>query len=187
MKSLPLFLLSFALAVPAAAQYRQGMGSFGLTASFSTSDDYDTRDYFTAFSVAPTLGYSLTDNWMLGTGVTYGVLDDGDGHLIGVAPFLRYNSPIAERVGVYGRLSPGFTFFSGPAGNDLHVLNVQAGVGGYVFISQKFSVEAFLGGLTFSRTTLDGSFFGEDKEVTEHRFDASFNMSSLTFSLLYHF
>jgi hypothetical protein len=187
MKKLSLLALALALAVPAAAQYRQGMGSFGLSASFATSDYYDTQDQYTAFSVSPTLGYSLTDNWMVGTGATYGVLNDGDVHLFGIAPFLRYNAPIAERVGVYGRLSPSFSYYNGPADNDFRVLEAQAGVGGYVFISQKFSVEAFLGGLTFSQTKImdEESFYGED--VTEHRFEAGFDMSALAFSLLYHF
>ena len=188
MKRFSFLALSLALAaIPAAAQYAPGMVSIGGAALYERIDREDNPFFdndVTQFLMEPTIGLSLDNGLMIGTGVIFAVTGNGDNTTIGLRPFIRMNSAIAEKAGAYFKLAPMFSHTSEP--NDFSTLTYGIGAEGgvYYFISQKFSLELSLLGANYQYASR--RFDGEEDESASV-FQLGYMMEGAGVSVLYHF
>lgn len=97
MKNLFLTLTAVtALSLAANAQTEKGKFIVGGQVSFETSKTKDIDNKATGFSINPTVGYFVADNWAVGTGIGYGWSKQENGtaptlktDAFKVAPFVR--------------------------------------------------------------------------------------------------
>lgn len=102
-----------AIAFKTNAQTEKGKSLLGGSVNFSTSNNKN-QEKNTAFGLAPRVGYFVSDNWAVGTTLSYsisksrsylstGALGIGNQtNTYGISPFVRYYTRIADNFKFYG-------------------------------------------------------------------------------------
>lgn len=156
------------------------------------------------FYLSPKVGYFLHDNFAVGLGIEYGYskgtssVEDAEavtkGHSWAISPFARYYfvetgnlSFFAEgsvSIGWYKSVYKAGSYSQDSPKNVDVMVNVMPAVA-YNF-SEKFSIEASLGGIGYSSTkssyTKDN---GDEDKSTDSGLNISFGLENLTFSAIY--
>src|SRR5690349_3679248 len=110
MKKLLLSLVAVsALAFTTQAQTEKGKIIVGGNAAFSTSkSDADGAKSNTSFKIVPSVGYFVSDNIAVGTGVGYSYdkqIGESQNQAFVVSPFGRYYANLSESFKFFGQLS----------------------------------------------------------------------------------
>lgn len=170
---LSIALLS-AIAFTTQAQTEKGKFIVGGNASYSTSkSDADNAKSSHKFSIVPNVGYFVSDNIAVGTGVGYesskGTVKSSTGkkEAFVVAPFGRYYTPIAEKFKFFSQLSVPMSFGNTKAiDEDLKVgdktgsttsIGVALSPGFAFYPSSKIGIEFALNGISYNNYKAEDS------------------------------
>jgi hypothetical protein len=178
MKRLSLFALSMILGVSAAsAQYRAGTNSIGGTFDFEIPDAAPST-----LTIAPSFSHSLSEKLAIGAELLF--MGEGETRSYGIAPFVRGNLKINDRVGAFARGLPVYVYMD--LGGDLSSssFGIGADAGLYYWISQRFSVELTLANVMFLSTTVD---FDGTEVYDGTNFSGSLSPADASVSVFYHF
>lgn len=144
-------------------------------------------DNHTTFTIKPEVGYTLSDNWAIGTtiGYAHNYKDGAKYNGFEVAPYARYTFVKFDAVSLF--LDGGFGFqtykvkVNGHSSDSQNGWEVGIKPGVKVDLTEKLSFVAHVGFLGYRDSDDDVSAFGEDG------FGFSANGNNLTFGLYYNF
>ncbi len=207
MKFIKLFFASALLLFMAGAANAQIFvgGSFNFSSTMpKTTVGSTTTDgvRYTNFTLAPSVGYFMSDKIAVGASVTYNLdrtrEDDGtetieSRNVFGIAPFARYYAFQIGNVSVFaqGTLSLGFgsenekvdgTKTDGPSIFTFG-LNVAPAIS--YDLGDKLTLEARLGGLYFNHYKESDEVAGTDVSVATNSWGLNASLSSISFGLIY--
>jgi len=190
MKKLLLSLIAVsALAFTTQAQTEKGKFILGGSVEFNSSKDNDASKADTRFSIVPSVGYFVSDNFAIGTGVGFGTSKnhvDAVGNVAGfttkseafvVAPFARYYKGITEQFKFFGQLSVPMAFGNNKLGDNdgnnyaktskFSNVGVALSPGFAFFPSKKFGIEFSVEGISYNNSSDkngNGDKIGGNKE-----------------------
>ncbi|MBB6499960.1 outer membrane beta-barrel protein [Pedobacter cryoconitis] len=194
MKKLLLSLIAVsALAFTTQAQTEKGKFMLGGNVEFDSNKPNGASKSNTIFNIVPSVGYFVTDNFAIGTGVGYesaknhvdattvnGVNIGGSttkNQAFVVAPFARYYKGITEQFKFFGQLSVPMAFGNTKVGdvdgNNYAKVSKYNNVGvalspGFAFFpSKKFGIEFSVQGISYNDNTLknnNGDKIGGNKD-----------------------
>jgi outer membrane protein len=141
----------------------------------SSKWDADGNYKSSAFTIAPKVGYFVTENIAVGAEVSYtsGSTTAFEGataaknNAFGVGAFGRYYFTPASKFSLYGQLGAGYKSVDPNTDvddNKINSFNVGLGLGANYFLSSNFSIEAGLGVLDF--TSSKGEWTGAETGST---------------------
>lgn len=94
------FFATLVIAIVAMSASAQTYIGGGL--GFSTTDKEGSEDNLTQFTLAPEVGYNLSDKWAIGMAINYTYAKQGSSaNAIGVAPYARYTVAKAGNFSFY--------------------------------------------------------------------------------------
>lgn len=154
------------------AQTEQGKFVVGGNISYNTlKTDAEGAKSSHEFSILPNLGYFVSDNISIGTGIGYQTFKDSKKSLIGkqeafvIAPFGRYYTPVAEKFKFFGQLSVPMAFGTTKAiDEDLKVgdkngnstsIGVALSPGFAYFPTSKIGIEFALNGISYNNQSFE--------------------------------
>jgi hypothetical protein len=192
MKKLLLSLIAVsALAFTTQAQTEKGKFMLGGNVEFNSNKVDGANKANTTFDIVPSVGYFVTDNFAIGTGVGFETSKIHTsttvaGNTIGatrkdqafvVAPFARYYKGITEQFKFFGQLSVPMSFGNTKVGdvdgNNYAKVSKYTNVGvalspGFAFFpSKKFGIEFSVEGISYNDNKLkdnNGDKIGGNKE-----------------------
>ncbi|MBQ8361063.1 MAG: porin family protein [Bacteroidaceae bacterium] len=177
MKKIFLTLMVMVAAVAANAQVWVG-GSLG----FWSNGDAEGNDTKTQFTIAPEVGYDLSEDWSIAIGLGYGMQKPDQGEdltTLTVNPYARYNFVKAGALKLF--LDGGFEVGSIDDGNDSYTAwNVGIKPGVAYSLNEKFSLVAHFGFLGYQDCD------DEISEAVQKGFGFDFS-NNLTFGFYYAF
>ena len=187
MKKLLLSLVAVAgLAFTSQAQTEKGKIMLGGNVGFSSSkvDGANKSDF--SFSVIPSAGYFISDNFAIGTGVGYTynkeVSDLNLNQAFKVAPFGRYYVGLSDQFKFFGQLSVPMSF-----GNDKVVdengdtgaktasttdIGVNIAPGFAFFPTKRIGIEFSVNGLGYNNSSVKNELTGNKVKTNEFGLDA---------------
>lgn len=190
MKKLLLLFVLFLGLMSTGAQ-AQGKLFLGLDLGFNSYDaGYDGPNEgheASQFNLGPSLGYWLNDNSAIVVGINYSSFDnktsDSKTTGFGIGAEFRYGWHFGDNVFVY--LAPGIGFSSNKTetgGNDAKWTQLDLGIspGVSFMLADKWSINAYFGGLGYSSQKPDGG-------DAANSFGLNLDMSNIGFGLWYHF
>ncbi|MET4140395.1 outer membrane beta-barrel protein [Pedobacter sp. UYP1] len=188
MKKLLLSLIAVsALAFTTQAQTEKGKFMLGGNVEFNSTKENGASKSDTKFNIVPSVGYFISDNFAIGTGVGFGFAKDQKNTTalpnaatktqeFVVAPFARYYKGINESFKFFGELSVPMAFGNNKAtadGDNYTKVSKYNNVGvalspGFAFFpSKKFGIEFSVRGISYNNNSLkdnDGNKInGSDK------------------------
>ena len=201
MKKLLLSLVAVAaFAFSSQAQTEKGKiivgGSVGLNAT--KVDGADKADF--KFNVVPSVGYFVSDNIAVGTGVGYNydkqVSEGSLTQSFEVAPFGRYYVGLSDQFKFFGQLSVPMNFgnvkdvdeTTGDVGDKLATatqIGVKLSPGFAFFPTKRVGIEVSVDGLGYQNTTLKDEATGAKLKSNSFGLDASTVMPKL--GVMFHF
>ncbi len=169
------------LALTTQAQTEKGNWMLGGSLSFESSkSDATNAKAIQNFSIVPSIGYFISENIAIGTGLGYaqtnigvasGVGNVGQTQAFVVAPFGRYYVPVAEKFSFFGQAAVPLAFGSaketdadGKAGDKVGsstAMGIAVSPGFAYFPSKKIGIEFAFTGLSYSNLRV------EDKDGNE--------------------
>ncbi len=162
-------------------------GSFNIGSSKYTEDNYKES----SFSVAPSVGFFVTDNIAIGGTIGYGsskvTENEGDPstkiNTLSVGAFGRYYTTPASKFSVFGQLGVAYS------STDFDALDYKVNGFGVVlspgvnyFLNNNFAIEASWGALSYTNSKPD--FDGAE---TSNSFEFGLDLDNINFGLLYKF
>lgn len=187
MKKLLLSLVAVAgLAFTTQAQTEKGKIMLGGNVGISSSkvDGADKADF--SFSIVPSVGYFISDNFAIGTGVGYTynkeVSDLTLNQAFKVAPFGRYYVGLSDQFKFFGQLSVPMSF-----GNDKAVaengdtgaktattteIGVTLAPGFAFFPTKRIGIEFSVNGLGYNNSSVENESTGNKVKTNEFGLDA---------------
>ncbi len=185
-KQLLLFVLFLGLMSTGAQA--QGKMFLGLDLGFNSNDaGYNGNHEVSQFNLGPSLGYWLNDNSAIVVGINFSSHDNKTDDIkdtgFGIGAEFRYGWHFGDNVYVY--LAPGIGFNSyktDDSGTETKWTQLDIGIspGVSYMLADKWSINAYFGGLGYSSQKPDGG-------DAVNAFGLSLDMSSLGFGLWYHF
>ncbi|KIO74864.1 hypothetical protein TH53_24030 [Pedobacter lusitanus] len=190
MKKLLLSLIAVsALAFTTQAQTEKGKFMLGGNVEFDSNKPNGASKSNTIFNIVPSVGYFVTDNLAIGTGVGFESSKnhvDALGTVAGfttkkqafvVAPFARYYKGITEQFKFFGQLSVPMAFGNTKVGDNdgnnyaktskYNNIGVALSPGFAFFPSKKFGIEFSVKGISYNDNTLknnNGDKIGGNKD-----------------------
>ena len=155
MKNLFPLLIFLAFTTGLSAQIQKGSVLLGGTVGFTNiSEDGDS---YTQLSLAPTVGFFLSDRFALGGKLQFDLLavDDATASTLGLAPFGRYYFNGSGMSRFFGQVDVGFLAGLGDTSDENQFL-FGAGVGVDFLLKESVAIEAGLGYHRYQYT--DGDF-----------------------------
>lgn len=164
-------------------------GDLFLTGSFGISSEKTGDDKSNSFTVAPSLGYFVSENIAIGGRILYtsdksesGNVDTQDFTTLGIAGFARYYWSPASKFSVFGEAEVSYVSaennLTNVKGNGFG-LNVAPGVS--YFLSSNFAIEASWGLVGYNTFEVDGA------QDSTNTFNFGLDLSDLRFGLIYKF
>jgi len=196
-------LLSFvavsALAFSTQAQTEKGKFMLGGNASFNTSKVDGAKKSDLSFKVIPSVGYFVSDNFAIGTGVGYRYDKAVSAKILNqafeVAPFGRYYVGLSDQFKFFGQLSVPMAF-----GNDKALdLDGKSGdkiasttkIGAYVspgfafFPTKRIGIEFSVNGLGYNNYQVKNEVTGN--KVKTNSFGLEANAADINLGVQFHF
>src|SRR5690606_973837 len=144
----------------------------GGNVSYSTTkSDADNAKASHDFSIVPNVGYFVSDNIAVGTGIGYLSSKASTANPIGkqeafvVSPFGRYYTPVAEKFKFFGQLSVPMAFGStkaidgdlkvGDKSSDYTSIGVALSPGFAFYPSSKIGIEFAFNGITYNNQSFE--------------------------------
>jgi len=164
--------------------------------SFNHISESDSDDKQNTFSISPYLGYSVSDNLIIGLGVTFfntkTSVTNSESRLrsFSIGPFARYRKSVSKKMGLYGEFGLGYRssqFESTPTGGQTeedpksNFFRVYLGPGIDFALSDRWVVNAGWGALSYVTES------EEDEDNKINGFGLNLNPASIVFSLNYLF
>lgn len=175
MKKLLLSLIAVsALAFTTQAQTEKGKFMLGGDVEFNSNKDNGASKADTKFNIVPSVGYFVTDNFAIGTGIGFGFSKDNAGtkavpsdvatktQAFVVAPFARYYKGINESFKFFGQLSVPMAFGNEKSTVDgdnytkkdkFNNVGVALSPGFAFFPSKRFGIEFSVQGISYNNNT----------------------------------
>ena len=164
-------------------------GDLFLTGSFGISSEKTGDDKSNSFTVAPSLGYFVSENIAIGGRILYtsdksesGNVDTQDLTTLGIAGFARYYWTPANKFSIFGEAEVSYASaennLSNVKGNGFG-LGIAPGVS--YFLSSNFAIEATWGLVGYSTFEIDGA------QDSTNTFDFGLDLTDLRFGLIYKF
>ncbi|RAJ37429.1 outer membrane beta-barrel protein [Pedobacter cryoconitis] len=175
MKKLLLSLIAVsALAFTTQAQTEKGKFMLGGNVEFDSNKPNGANKSNTSFNIVPSVGYFVTDNFAIGTGVGFESskfhvnVNDAAGitqktQAFVVAPFARYYKGINESFKFFGQLSVPMAFGNNKTGDNdgnnyvktskFNNVGVALSPGFAFFPSKKFGIEFSVRGISYNDNT----------------------------------
>lgn len=200
MKKLLLSLVAVAgLAFTTQAQTEKGKIILGGNVGFNSTkvEGVDKADF--NFSVVPSVGYFVSDNFAIGTGVGYtynkAVSDNNLNEAFEVAPFGRYYVGLTDQFKFYGQLSVPLAFGTNKdVANDGKVgdktatttaVGVNVAPGFAFFPTKKLGIEVSFAGLGYNSLTAKDTPTGA--KATLNTFGLNANTAKANVGVMFHF
>lgn len=200
MKKLLLSLVAVAgLAFTTQAQTEKGKIILGGSAGFNSTKlkGADKSDF--NFNVIPSVGYFVSDNFALGTGVGYAynkeVSENNLNEAFQVSPFGRYYVGLSDQFKFFGQLSVPLAFGSNKdVANDGKVgdktatttsIGVNLAPGFAFFPTKKLGIELSVGGLGYNSLTVKDTPTGD--KATLNTFGLNANTVKANVGVMFHF
>lgn len=199
MKKILVSVFAMALAAPAFAQLEEGQitvgGSIGVNAvnSFAKEDSkiLSTQEKTREFSIAPEVGYMLTDSWQIGLGLSYAMTQDYENdwktNTIGVGVFGRKFMPISDKLSFAVVGQAGIAFGSADVMESIPNVNqkrkmfgfgVQVAPEFWFHLTPKTSLTAQLGNINFFSGTTKADDSNNKVELHTTSFGLDWNAVS---------
>lgn len=162
-------------------------GSFNIGSSKYTNGNYKES----SFSVAPSVGFFVTDNIAIGGTIGYGsskiTENEGDADIkvnaLSVGAFGRYYTTPASKFSVFGQLGVAYTSTDYDALDyKENGFDVVLSPGVSYFLNNNFAIEASWGALSYTNSKPD--FDGAE---TSNSFEFGLDLNNINFGLLYKF
>lgn len=164
-------------------------GDLFLTGSFGISSEKTGDDKSNSFTVAPSLGYFVSDKIAIGGRISYTSekaesenVDTQDLTALGISGFARYYWTPANKFSIFGEAEVSYV----SAENNLtnvkgsgFGLGIAPGVS--YFLSSNFAIEASWGLLGYNTFEVDGA------QDSTNTFDLGLDLNDLRFGLIYKF
>jgi len=175
MKKLLLSLIAVsALAFTTQAQTEKGKFMLGGNVEFNSTKENGASKSDTKFNIVPSVGYFISDNFAIGTGVGFGFAKNQEGTTalpnaatktqeFVVAPFARYYKGINESFKFFGQLSVPMAFGNNKVtadGDNYAKVSKYNNVGvalspGFAFFpSKKFGIEFSVQGISYNNDSV---------------------------------
>ncbi|MBB5634287.1 hypothetical protein HDE68_000172 [Pedobacter cryoconitis] len=175
MKKLLLSLIAVsALAFTTQAQTEKGKFMLGGNVEFNSTKNNGAPKADTKFNIVPSVGYFVSDNFAIGTGIGYGFSKSHEATTLlpnaalktqefVVAPFARYYKGINESFKFFGQLSVPMAFGNNKVttdGDNYTKTSKYSNVGvalspGFAFFpSKKFGIEFSVQGISYNNNSL---------------------------------
>jgi outer membrane protein len=164
-------------------------GDLFLTGSFGISSEKTGDDKSNSFTVAPSLGYFVSDKIAIGGRILYtsdkaesGNVDTQDLTTLGIAGFARYYWTPANKFSIFGEAEVAYVSaennLTDVKGNGFG-LGLAPGVS--YFLSSNFAIEASWGLVGYNTFEVDGA------QDSTNTFNFGLDLSDLRFGLIYKF
>lgn len=211
MKKLLLFTMLFALSFSYAQEknkklnIKKGTWSLSGETSFSFNNNkadnqvYEDKSYL--FNFAPKIGYTISDNLILGVGIGYGYGDskstnpsntyERKNYSMSIFPYIKKHFSVGKKVtlSLQGEFKYSHTKYEDEQNNSLnnndsktnaYSIGIRPGI--TYFLNKKLALEANLGFLGYTRTNYDNNSY----KGNNSSFNFNFNPSNLMFGLSYY-
>jgi len=202
MKKLLLSLVAVsALAFTTQAQTEKGKIIVGGNAAFSTNkSDADGAKSNTSFKIVPSVGYFVSDNIAVGTGVGYSYdkqISKFENQAFVVSPFGRYYANLSESFKFFGQLSVPMEFGTAKAvdaagkvgdkvGSSTNI-GVALSPGFAFFPTKRIGIEFGINGLSYNNTRYENGDGDKIKGAGSDSFDLGANFFKPNLGIQFHF
>ncbi|NRF40431.1 outer membrane beta-barrel protein [Pedobacter foliorum] len=202
MKKLLLSLVAVsALAFTTQAQTEKGKIIVGGNAAFSTSkSDAEGAKSNTSFKIVPSVGYFVSDNIAVGTGVGYSYdkqISKFENQAFVVSPFGRYYANLSESFKFFGQLSVPMEFGTAKAVDAAGKVGDKVGsstsIGvalapGFAFYpTKRIGIEFGINGLSYNNTRYENGNGDKIKGAGSDSFDLGANFFKPNLGIQFHF
>ncbi len=202
MKKLLLSLVAVsALAFTTQAQTEKGKIIVGGNAAFSTSkSDADGAKSNTSFKIVPSVGYFVSDNIAVGTGVGYSYdkqIGESQNQAFVVSPFGRYYANLSESFKFFGQLSVPMEFgtekavdAAGKVGDKVGSstnIGVALSPGFAFFPTKRIGIEFGINGLSYNNSRIENGDGDKIKGAGSDSFDLGANFFKPNLGIQFHF
>ncbi len=169
------------------AQTEKGNVLLGGNVGFSTSKTDGASKSDVSFSIVPRVGYFVSDNFAIGTGVGYNydkqVSDNNLNQAFEVAPFGRYYVNLSDQFKFFGQLSVPMAFGNnkyvdnqGNVADDKYATTTNIGVNlapGFAFYpTKKIGIEFSVNGLAYNHYQVKNEVTGGKAKTNAFGLDA---------------
>lgn len=186
------------------AQTEKGKFIVGGNASYNTSKlDADNAKASHNFSIVPNVGYFVSDNFAVGTGIGYQSSKASSESNVGkreafvIAPFGRHYTPVAENFKFFGQLSVPMAFGTTKAiDGDLKVgdktgnstsIGVALSPGFAFFPSSKIGIEFALNGISYNNSKVEDADGNKIKGAGSDKFSIGTDFFNPKIGIQFHF
>lgn len=205
MKKLILSIVALTgLALSSSAQTEQGKFILGGTASYQSSkSDADNANAAENLSLVPNLGYFVSDNFAIGTGIGYNyskaevASTTGLNEAVVVSPFGRYYAGLSDQFKFFGQASVPMAFgtvkatdANGDAGaktGSSTSVGVALSPGFAYFPTKKIGIEFAFRGISYNNTTVKDANDNEIKGAGREDFSFGTSFFSPQIGVQFHF
>ena len=201
MKKLLLSMVAVAaFAFSTQAQTEKGNTMLGGNLGFNTSKTDGAVKADVNFRIVPTVGYFVSDNFAIGTGIGYNynkkVSTNNLNEAIEVSPFGRYYVDLSDQFKFFGQLSVPMAFgnnklvdYEGNVADDKYASTTNIGVNiapGFAFFpTKKIGIELSVNGLGYNNYTAKNELTGNKVETNSFGLDA--NTFAPKLGVMFHF
>ncbi len=186
------------------AQTEKGKFIIGGNASYNTSkSDADNAKASHNFSIVPNVGYFISDNIAVGTGIGYQSSKASVASPVGkqeafvIAPFGRYYTPVADKFKFFGHLSVPMAFGTTKAtDSDLKVgdkngnstsIGVALSPGFAFYPSSKIGIEFAFNGISYNDQSFEDANGNEIKGAGRESFSIGTDFFAPKIGIQFHF
>jgi len=202
MKKLLLSLVAVsALAFTTQAQTEKGKIIVGGNATFNThKSDADGAKSNTSFKIVPSVGYFVSDNIAVGTGVGYSYdkqIGESQNQAFVVSPFGRYYANLSESFKFFGQLSVPMEFgtekavdAAGKVGDKVGSttnIGVALSPGFAFFPTKRIGIEFGINGLSYNNYRVENGDGDKIKGAGSDSFDLGANFFKPNLGIQFHF
>lgn len=202
MKKLLLSLVAVsALAFSTQAQTEKGKIIVGGNATFNTNkSDADGAKSNTSFKIVPSVGYFVSDNIAVGTGVGYSYdkeVGKFENQAFVVSPFGRYYANLSESFKFFGQLSVPMEFGTAKAVDAAGKVGEKVGTStnigvalspGFAFYpTKRIGIEFGINGLSYNNTRYENADGDKIKGAGSDSFDLGANFFKPNLGIQFHF
>lgn len=202
MKKLLLSLVAVsALAFSTQAQTEKGKIIVGGNATFNTNkSDADGAKSNTSFKIVPSVGYFVSDNIAVGTGVGYSYdkqVGKFENQAFVVSPFGRYYANLSESFKFFGQLSVPMEFGTAKAVDAAGKVGEKVGTStnigvalspGFAFYpTKRIGIEFGINGLSYNNTRYENGDGNKIKGAGSDSFDLGANFFKPNLGIQFHF
>ncbi|MET3115027.1 hypothetical protein AAKU52_002770 [Pedobacter sp. CG_S7] len=201
MKKLLLSMVAVAtFAFTTQAQTEKGNTMLGGNVGFNSSKTDGAAKADVNFRIVPTVGYFVSDNFAIGTGIGYNyykkVSTNNLNQALEVSPFGRYYLDLSDQFKFFGQLSVPMAFGNnklvdneGNVADDKYASTTRIGVNfapGFAFFpTKRIGIELSVNGLDYNNYTVKNELTGNKVETNSFGLDA--NTFAPKLGVMFHF